>query len=864
MNEIKENSKVLIISWSPVPTPKFQKIEGSGQRFFGLANGLKANGVDDITIAVGYIYPLDISEVNGIKLINYKFDDKFISEMKKYDTIIFNYAIHGSDFITKNLPDTAQVIIDAYGPAYIENLARDPSDMKNTYIGNKAVVDNTFNKVLKRGDFFLYANEAQEKLYTGVLATLGIINQFTYKMDRLLWTPFGIENPSNKKLPNPYKKYGVKDDDFVLLWFGGLYPWFDIREVLRAVKDISKTNKKLKFFLVGGNNPQNQHPDFVKNYFDTVNYVDEIGMKDQITFIDWADYATRRGYYEHANAIISINNNGKENVYSWRTRVMDYLGSTTPLITNGGDPLSDEMVATGAGFIIDHLSEKGIRESIENVLKNPELITEASKKMKDLQPKYYWSATTKLLSEKIKNLEMPWSEEREFRAENQIMDGVIIPAAGSRFDIRRQAARVRNISRKIREKGFATSAKIIGDKVERKAKRIIQKSTFIKENPEPRLVVISNQFDNTGAPAVIIDLLSELKNEYPELSKKVVLKTFTPVSAENLAKMRKVGVKTEVYTNRELSLNLNKGDVVFFNSFAISRTTSISALNALKEGIIEKLFWYGHEDSPDGFFDKDIKKRVAELLGNGKIEMFAVSKGTLKKYQEYFGIKTGIKKMTFRFLLDEKFFSEKDKDDFKKLKFTSVGSLMDMRKGQYPILYAFLDFYNNFYLKYPKKYRDFEIDFLGAYNLADETDAAPYHIRNILEQFRKSATGLGDHVKILPVMNHGDALDEIKKKNVTICYSLKEAMGIFVYEGMAMGHVIIRNETPGLEEQLDKNGLFASSNNFGDLVLAIEKLANTEKTSDAELLEMSSKSVEIAKEATENKYFVIEEITELL
>ena len=167
-------------------------------------------------------------------------------------------------------------------------------------------------------------------------------------------------------------------------------------------------------------------------------------------------------------------------------------------------------------------------------------------------------------------------------------------------------------------------------------------------------------------------------------------------------------------------------------------------------------------------------------------------------------------------------------------------------------------------MKYPKKYRDFEIDFLGAYNLTDETDAAPYHIRNILEQFRKSATGLGDHVKILPVMNHDDALDEIKKKNVTICYSLKEAMGIFVYEGMAMGHVIIRNETPGLEEQLDKNGLFASSNNFGDLVLAIEKLANIEKTSDAELLEMSSKSVEIAKEATENKYFVIEELKKIL
>lgn len=860
MNKIKPSEKVLIVSWSPVPTPKYQKIEGSGQRFFGLANGLRENGVTDITIAIGYIYPLDVDEVDGIKLINYNFDDRFVRELENHDTIIFNYAIHGSDFIAKHLPDNAQVIIDAYGPAYIENLARDPSDMKNTYIGNKAVVNNTFNKVLKRGDFFLFANEAQGKLYTGVLATLGVINQFTYKMDRLLWTPFGIEKPSGKKFANPYTKYGIKKGDFVLLWFGGLYPWFDIREVLLAVKNISKHN--LKFFIVGGNNPQNQHPDFVKNYHDTVKYVEEIGMKDKIIFIDWVDYATRRGYYENANAIISINNNGKENIYSWRTRVMDYLGSTTPLITNGGDPLSDEMVTTGAGFAIDSLTEVGIRETIEKIMSDQELLLCASRKMKELQPKYYWSSTTKLLSDKIKTREMPWAAEQDFRAENQIFDGANVPPATSRIDIHRRAAQIRNISRKVREKGLATSAKIIGDKIGRRTKSILVKVNPVSISPEARIVIVANQFDNTGAPAVLIDFLTELCEKYSKLSRKIKLITFTPVSAENLAHARRLGVKVEAYTNRNLNLQLNTGDIVFFNSLAISEPTVSSAFSALRDGRVAKLFWYGHEDSPDGFFSQPIREQTIKLLREGKIEILTVSKGCLHKYQKFFGVKKGIKNMPFRFMLDKKYFSKKTAGDFNKLKFVSVGSLMDMRKGQYPILYAFLDFYHNFYKQNPGKYRDFQIDFLGAYNLADETDAAPYHIRNILEQFRESAEGLGNHFAMTPVMNHEDALNEIKQTNVTVCYSLKEAMPIFIYEGMAMGNVIIRNETPGREEQLtegvDGNGLFVKNDDFASLVAAIEMLANREKTSDGQLAKMSALSVSIAQKATQNEYFAID------
>ena len=59
----------LIISYGPVPTPQYQKIEGGGMRCWGLALGLQQNGYD-VTVAVNQSFPLDISSQDDIALIN--------------------------------------------------------------------------------------------------------------------------------------------------------------------------------------------------------------------------------------------------------------------------------------------------------------------------------------------------------------------------------------------------------------------------------------------------------------------------------------------------------------------------------------------------------------------------------------------------------------------------------------------------------------------------------------------------------------------------------------------------------------------------------------------------------------------------
>lgn len=864
--DVQKNAKVLIISWSPVPTPKYQKIEGSGQRAIGLARGLKQNGIKNIGIAVGNIYPLDVDSVEGIKLHNYDFNDDFKKLINSYDTIIFNYAIHGSLFIKNSVDENKQVIIDAYGPAYIESLARDPEDIVGTYIGNLQAVKEIFNQVLPRGDYFLYANEAQERLYTGVLSTLGVINQFSYKTQRLIHAPFGIDKQEDSiKYENPYAEFGFKGSDFILLWFGGLYPWFDITDILKAIKEDS--TETIKLVVVGGNNPQNQHPDFIKNYQKVVKYIDKNGLQNRVVLVEWADFATRRKYYEHADAIISLNGQGKENNYSWRTRVMDYVGSTTPLISNGGDPLSDELIDIGAAFKVAIDKPSAIREKILELSQSPELLRNASKKMKSIQPKYYWESVTAELASLIAAGSRPYSEERLFR----LINGLSEDSQPRRFKHIHRFVLLKNkvlsLKRKVSEKGLATSYLIFRNKLRRRLGAELSKRKIVKVKQEtPSIVVFSNQFNNTGAPKVLIDLIKEIKSNEKMADYPVRLVTFTPVDVENIKRVESYGVRIDVYTNRDLVWPFGKGDIIIFNTFAFSRSTVLSALNSVKDGVARKLYWYGHEASPEGFLDADVKGHIKHLLAKDKVTIYGTSIQTVKEYRRFFGERRGIYGMPYRFIAPEGSLTKRTTEDFNTISFVNTGSLMDMRKGQFPILYAFLDFYHNFYLKKPENYRDFSISFIGAYDVGDESDSVAYHIKNILKQFRVSSQILGEKVKITPSLSHEKALAEVKKADVTICYSLLEALPIFVYEGMAFGHPIIRNESPGYEEQLRDgvNGLSVQTDDFPGLVCAIEAILNKKKTSNKKLVRMSEASQRIAFDATKNKYHIIRDIESVL
>lgn len=840
--------RVLIITNGPVPTKEQTTVEGGGLRAWGLANGLRAQNADqEITVAYNEAFKKKeaTNELNDIQISTWTIQTlgRIIQD---FDSIIVSYCAGDiTQTVIDNIRADQQLILDAYVPIYIEMSARDAADKDREYDAFN-FENKIWTRALKRGDIVLCANKNQKDFYTGVLASLGRINPKTYGDDDILKiVPYGVYEDQPVANEKPISKLSKNSKAFKLLWFGGIYPWFDLRSLLSAVKQV---NEKIpvELTMVGIRNPFNQHPDFIKKYEDTLKLIKDSEIEEFVHIVDWVDFNTRADWYLDADAVISINNIGPENNYAWRTRSVDYVWSDLPMITNGKDPISNLLEENNALILLENLEAETISKKIFEVANDRKLLANISKNISKVRKQLFWSKVTAPLSKLIDSNYRPADAGLEIIKIKE----TTVQSIGR---VARLKIKVRQIYRKAirfyRREGLLATMKIVSDKISRK----IGRKFAFKKDQKPKIILVSHQLDNTGAPFVAMDLAFEIKKRANELGRQLKFIAFTPIKIENVQSLQQAGIAVEIYTNRDLFMRYNKGDIVILNSFGLSRSVAHSTIQAAEKGTLDAFYWYGHEATPENFVDSDTRDMFTKLLENNRAKLYGVSKGSISAYSAFFSTSKNMEVMTFRFDFPTDRFVVKEEKDFEKLDFVVTGAVSDGRKGQLPILYAFLSFYNNFYKKNPEKYRDFSLKFIGV-------DEVGY----IKKQMEISAKGLGEKCKIIGQIPRVEVLDLVEKANMTICYSYHESMGIFVYEGMAFGHPIIRNDCYGQEEQLidGRNGWAVSNDDYQTLCNAIEETLNISKTSNKKLAEMSKVSVEIAKKATENKYYIIDDIKE--
>jgi glycosyltransferase, family 1 len=847
--------KILIISNGPVPAPEIKNVEGGGLRAWGLANGLQNNSKDKYEVEVSYnqVFKQDnfTDELNGIKISTWEIST-LADKIQEFDSVLVSYnAGDITQTVVDNIRQDQQLILDGYVPIHIEMSARNSDNLDREYDAFN-FENKIWTKALRRGDILLCANEAQKKFYTGVMAQVGRINPITYGDEDLIQiVPYGIYREKAVAKNDPVSKLVKNKKAFKLLWFGGIYPWFDLTNLLEAVKNANKTTP-IELIMVGVKNPFNQHPDFIKRYEEVMDYIKNNNMDEIVHITDWVKFEDRAEWYLGSDAVVLINNIGMENTLAWRTRLVDYVWADLPIVTNGGDPMSDILEANKAVYILPDLDAKTIEKEIIKISKDKETLKQVSTNLSKVRRLFYWDKVTENLSKLISKGYKP--ADAGLLKEVEILNSPVLQdAGGSRI------VRAKNKARRITGKalryyknnGFAATYKIATDKVVRKVKR----KTVSNIDKRPKIIIVSHQLDNTGAPFVAMDLAFDIQKQVKNLGRKLKFIAFTPINIENVRELKKAGIEVEIYTDRNLWLNYNKGDIVILNSFGLSRAVTHSTIQAAKNNILDAFYWYGHEATPERFVDLDTRDEFVKLLESNKAKLYAVSKGSAEAYKEFFGTDKNTEVMNFRFDFPSDRFAVKDPEDFEKLDFVVTGAVSDGRKGQLPILYAFLNFYNNFYKKNPKAYRDFSLKFIGV-------DEAGY----IKKQMEVSAKGLDGKCEIIGQIPRAKVLDFVEEANMTICYSYHESMGIFVYEGMAFGHPIIRNDCYGQEEQLidGGNGWAVRNDDYQTLCDAIEESLNLEKTSNDKLAKMSKVSEEIAEKATHSEYFVIDEIKKVL
>ena len=353
---------------------------------------------------------------------------------------------------------------------------------------------------------------------------------------------------------------------------------------------------------------------------------------------------------------------------------------------------------------------------------------------------------------------------------------------------------------------------------------------------EPRIVIVAHQLDLSGAPFVIMEVAKEMKELYPDLP--LDFFTFHPTHRDNILALNQIGIKPKIIDDREATIAFNRGDVVILNSVSHRDALLNDIFKGLQNGSLRKLIWYVHEDNPDTIFSSFWTTRIKEMLKTGRMEFRAAGTRTTNSYKKYFDDTEHIHRQQYRLRFEQKYHRVLQPSDFsEKIKIVLPGTLNDGRKGQLPIFYAFADFLARYYKPNPDKYRDFELIFVTL-----DKDF-------LSKQIEKHEGALEGRFVAHGRLSHEKTLAVIQSAHVTACYSLREALPLFVFEGMIMGHPVLRNDCSGMEEQLieGENGFYLDSNDFRQVVETIERMLNREKTTDPMLAAMSAKSYEIAK-----------------
>ncbi len=844
----KEIKTCLVISYGPVPTPQYQTVEGGGMRAWGLAEGLRRNGIR-VTVGVNNAFPQELTEHEGVRLVNWGQDQQFADLINTYDAVIVSYCM-GSDsvFIAENINDSVQLILDAYVPIYVEVSARESKDIDFEY---RQYADDIqrFNLVLRRGDYFLCANEAQKTFYTGVLASLGIINPRSYREDRIIIAPFGIHDIPAEATENPYAKLGIKPSDFTVMWFGGLYPWFRIEELLDAMQELSK-HPDFKFVIVGGKNPFNPNPDFFRQYDKAYAFAEKHKLLGKsIFFVDWVDFDKRINWFKHADIVISLNQPGEENGFSWRTRVMDFVWGELAILTNGGDPLSEDLLKEQAALKVNTLDAKEIEAILQKVHGDKKILTTIKKKIIALKPNYFWQNITKPISKVIEQNETPYLQEKTYRKKLHMptrIDAVPERANGRLHKINKIAKLPKRALSYARRKGLKRSFGL--------AAGIVKTQVAGRLTPRQRkFVFISNHMNNTGAPVVLMQIIREYAKAYGAKNIQVVAPFVSP---DLLRELREMGVKVDKSAAAlgsrliKLQLDLRKDDFVLINTIAVYDQYLDFIFRELKSGALREAFWFIHEDPAqipvinNDFLRKDNIATIRKLAKQKKLRLVAPSVRTRNEYRKIFST-SQFANIPLLVDVPAKYKKTRPASDFDKVRFFISGYAADGRKGQLIAISALYDFVSRYYAKNPKAYRDFSLTLIS---IGD--DYISQQIRWIGESL------LGKRIELHPMMPRNSALRSAAKCNVTICCSLNETFGLYVAEGMQMGHVILRNNSAGIDEQLKEgvNGYKIDHTDVRQFADTIEKLLNKDKSSNKKLAAMGQTSQAIIKDFDKNNY----------
>ncbi|KKL53546.1 hypothetical protein LCGC14_2274350, partial [marine sediment metagenome] len=336
-----------MISPEAVPIPGVL-VGGPGIRYSQIARSLKEDYGHGVTLAVPVDHFVETA-VGPVPMVGWDLDN-VLEIVSEYDCVVMTLAHSGLSTAYRTDADPKiPTAVDLYDPVLIENIGLQPADAEgarsfSSYLSGVV-------PILKRGDYFFCANERQKLYYLGVLNALGRINPLTYREKLLEIVPFGVDDKPAKKTEDVMRGSLIDADDKIILWFSGIYPWFDALTLIEAMPTVLEGEPRAKLVILGGVHPHGHAPD--GEYKRTIERADELGLLSRsVLLVDWQPYETRANWYLESDIAVVTHKPSLETELSHRTRVIDFMWAGLPTITSQGDTVGEMLENRGCGLTV--------------------------------------------------------------------------------------------------------------------------------------------------------------------------------------------------------------------------------------------------------------------------------------------------------------------------------------------------------------------------------------------------------------------------------------------------------------------------------------------------------------------------------
>ncbi len=368
-----------------------KKMAGPAIRIYNFAKVLSSY----MNVIVACPNKSDLPEME-FSIIQYK-DEYSLGELVNKSDIIF---CGGTVFFKyKSLKRSDKyLIIDIYDPYNLATLEEYSSKPIKERIKVHDVMVTIINEELYWGDFFICASERQRDFWLGMLAALNRVNPVTYSADSTLRklidvVPFGL--PDNKPLhtKNVLKGIleGISKDDFVIIWGGGIYNWFDPLSLIKAMSIVYEKRKDIKLFFMGIKHPN----PLVKELGlvnETVQLAKSLGIYEKNVFFNfgWVPYEERQNYLLESDVGIITHPVHIETRFSFRTRVLDYIWANIPIISTEGDFFSEIIKEKELGLVVKEKDPEGIANAILKLAEDKDYYKKCVKNLSEISKDYTW------------------------------------------------------------------------------------------------------------------------------------------------------------------------------------------------------------------------------------------------------------------------------------------------------------------------------------------------------------------------------------------------------------------------------------------------------------------------------------------